>query len=97
MPDTLPDLGLGKGKWKGRAPSCLSNASHHKPSQRERRGVFLSQDGLVRQLGYTRVSTSDQDAQLQLAALIAAGLVGWSRATLYRHQQALAAQESTAK
>lgn len=35
---------------------------------------FPSQNGLVRQLGYTRVSTSSQDAQLQLAALVAAGV-----------------------
>ncbi len=90
----------------------------------------------MRQLGYTRVSTSSQDAQLvervnagiavarqngarfgrpvsdpaviaeKLAiaqdarakgrtAEDAARLVGWSRATLYRHQQAFAAREST--
>jgi DNA invertase Pin-like site-specific DNA recombinase len=35
---------------------------------------FLRQDGLVRQLGYTRVSTASQDAQLQVDALLAAGV-----------------------
>lgn len=35
---------------------------------------FLSQNGLMRQLGYTRVSTSNQDAQLQLDALLAVGV-----------------------
>lgn len=35
---------------------------------------FLSQNGLMRQLGYTRVSTSSQDAQLQLDALLSAGV-----------------------
>lgn len=35
---------------------------------------FLSQNGLMRQLGYTRVSTSNQDAQLQLDALLSVGV-----------------------
>lgn len=34
----------------------------------------MSQTGRVRQLGYTRVSTSSQDAQLQLDALIQGGV-----------------------
>lgn len=36
--------------------------------------AFLRQNGGVRHLGYTRVSTSSQDAQLQLDALVAAGV-----------------------
>lgn len=35
---------------------------------------FLSHTGQVRHLGYTRVSTSSQDAALQLDALVAAGV-----------------------
>lgn len=86
--------------------------------------MFLRQTARVRLLGYTRVSTTSQDAQLQLDALVkdgvqkrdviadklqiatdarargrtaedAARLVGWSRATLYRHQSN-AARESAA-
>ncbi len=34
----------------------------------------MSQNGLMRHLGYTRVSTSSQDAQLQLDALVSAGV-----------------------
>lgn len=34
----------------------------------------MSQNGLMRQLGYTRVSTSNQDAQLQLDALLSVGV-----------------------
>lgn len=34
----------------------------------------MSQNGLVRQLGYTRVSALSQDAQLQLDALVSAGV-----------------------
>lgn len=34
----------------------------------------MSQNGPMRQLGYTRVSTLSQDAQLQLDALVAAGV-----------------------
>ncbi len=36
--------------------------------------VFPRQYGAVRQLGYTRISTASQDAQLQLDALLAAGV-----------------------
>ena len=35
---------------------------------------FVSHNGRVRLLGYTRVSTASQDAQLQLDALVAAGV-----------------------
>lgn len=35
---------------------------------------FLSQNGLMRHLGYTRVSTSNQDVQLQLDALLSVGV-----------------------
>ncbi len=42
---------------------------------RLRGGVgFLRQNAWVRHLGYTRVSTSSQDARLQLDALVAAGV-----------------------
>ncbi len=36
--------------------------------------MFPSQNEIVRLLGYTRVSTSTEDAQLQLDALVAAGV-----------------------
>jgi DNA invertase Pin-like site-specific DNA recombinase len=36
--------------------------------------AFVRQNGPVRHLGYTRVSTSGQDAQLQLDALVGAGV-----------------------
>lgn len=35
---------------------------------------FLSQNGLMRHLGYTQVSTSNQDAKLQLEALLSVGV-----------------------
>jgi len=52
----------------------LENASRHQSSRRGYIGDFSSQNGLVRQLGYTRVSTSSQDAKLQLDALVTAGV-----------------------
>lgn len=52
----------------------LGNASRHQSSRRGYIGDFSSQNGLVRQLGYTRVSTSSQDAKLQLDALVTAGV-----------------------
>ncbi|PWJ61010.1 resolvase-like protein [Rathayibacter iranicus] len=36
--------------------------------------MFPSQNEVVRLLGYTRVSTSSQDVQLQVDALVAAGV-----------------------
>lgn len=46
---------------RGRFQQCLEEA-------------FSSRSGNVRHLGYTRVSSSNQDAQLQLDALAAAGV-----------------------
>lgn len=57
-----------------RARRCLDNSSHRKMSQIGVSEGFLRQNGRVRLLGYTRVSTSSQDAQLQIDALIAAGV-----------------------
>lgn len=53
---------------------CLGNMSYRKLSQELVTERFLSQNGDVRHLGYTRVSTSSQDAQLQLDALVNAGV-----------------------
>lgn len=54
----------------------------------------------MRQLRYMRVSTSNQNAAQDArvkgcTAEDAARLVEWGCATLYRHEQALAAREST--
>lgn len=57
-----------------RAGRCPGNTSHRKSSQHILVTDFLSQNGLMRQLGYTRVSTSNQDAQLQLDALLSVGV-----------------------
>jgi hypothetical protein len=63
---------LGSGAWM----QCVDTVCRdYQPlSQWRCVGDFLSQNGLVRQLGYTRVSTSNQDAGLQLDALVAAGV-----------------------
>lgn len=70
----LKDAYESAGSAGTRAPARLGNASHRLSSRRRRIGDFPGQNGLVRELGYTRVSTSSQDAQLQLDALAAAGV-----------------------
>jgi predicted site-specific integrase-resolvase len=53
---------------------CLTNSSQLKVSRRRDSRGFPSHTVLVRLLGYTRVSTSSQDAQLQLDSLVSAGV-----------------------
>lgn len=57
-----------------RGGACLANSSQRKVSRPGDDRGFLSHNGQVRLLGYTRVSTSSQDAQLQLDALVGAGV-----------------------
>lgn len=52
----------------------LGNMSYRKASLRRRCYQFLRQNGPVRHLGYTRVSTRSQDAKLQVDALVKAGV-----------------------
>src|SRR6478672_10985223 len=52
----------------------LVKASCSRSSRRGCIAGFPSQNCLVRLLGYTRVSTSSQDAKLQLDALVTAGV-----------------------
>lgn len=56
------------------AQKCLDKSSRRKSSCLLGFQGFLSQNQVVRHLGYTRVSTSSQDAQLQLDALIKDGV-----------------------
>ena len=53
---------------------CSKKSSYRKTSHPIGFYGFLSQNGRVRHLGYTRVSTSSQDAQLQVDALVGAGV-----------------------
>lgn len=53
---------------------CLTNSSHHRLSQCRDFSPFLSHSLMMRLLGYTRISTANQDAQLQLDALTNAGV-----------------------
>ena len=55
-------------------PECFVNPSHHLVSQHSTDSGFVRHSGRVRRLGYTRVSTTSQDARLQLDALRGAGV-----------------------
>ena len=57
-----------------RLQECLGKVSRRETSQTTSPEGFLRQDGWVRLLGYTRISTASQDAQLQLDALTKAGV-----------------------
>ena len=73
--ETLVRVPLRKSAGPGwRGAKCLEKSSRRKASHPIAAKRFLSQNGGVRHLGYTRVSTSSQDAQLQLDALVKAGV-----------------------
>lgn len=59
---------------KRRGPRCLGKPSHRKTSQHGTGRGFPRQNGGMRLLGYTRVSPTSQDAQLQLDALVSTGV-----------------------
>lgn len=73
--ETLPRVETCRIKYLENAGCiCLINSSQRKTSYLLAAQGFLSHTGQVRHLGYTRVSTSSQDAALQLDALAAAGV-----------------------
>lgn len=57
-----------------RVTICLGNVSRREVSFLDHFQQFLSQDGQVRHLGYTRVSTRSQEAKLQVDALVKSGV-----------------------
>lgn len=73
--ETLPRVETCRIKYLENAGCiCLINSSQRKTSYLLAAQGLLSHTGQVRHLGYTRVSTSSQDAALQLDALAAAGV-----------------------
>ncbi len=73
--ETLPRVETCRIKYLENAGCiCLINSSQRKTSYLLAAQGFLSHTGQVRHLGYTRVSTSSQDAALQFDALAAAGV-----------------------